>query len=170
MTVDPARSRADAPYAGYVETEQLDGLLEAAGVAGVREILAAFWRSTDGLVAELRGQIAREDRQGAMRSAHALKGSALNVGAIRFAETVRRIEDLCRSGDLAAAGAYATTAEAEYRQTVLAFEDSSPPSGAAEATAHWLKVRNPGARSEKVDPGFSPMRATRHKDGANRRF
>lgn len=123
MTANPVAAYADNPLAGYVETEQLDGLLEAAGVAGVREILAAFWRSTDGLVAELRAQIARGDQQGAMRSAHALKGSALNVGAVRFAETVRRIEELCRSSDLAAAGAYATTADAEYRQTILAFED-----------------------------------------------
>lgn len=123
MTANSVPAYADNPYAGYVETEQLDGLLEAAGVTGVREILAAFWRSTDGLVAELRAQIARGDQQGAMRSAHALKGSALNVGAVRFADTVRRIEDLCRAGDLSAAAAFATTAEAEYRQTILAFED-----------------------------------------------
>jgi HPt (histidine-containing phosphotransfer) domain-containing protein len=123
MAANPVTAYADNPYAGYVETEQLDGLLEAAGVAGVREILAAFWRSTDGLVAELRAQIARGDQQGAMRSAHALKGSALNVGAVRFADTVRRIEELCKAGDLSAAGAFATTADAEYRQTILAFED-----------------------------------------------
>ncbi len=123
MTANPAHAYAENPYAGYVETEQLDGLIEAAGVAGVREILSAFWRSTDGLVAELRAQIARCDMQGAMRSAHALKGSALNVGAVRFADTIRKIEDLCRAGDLPGAGAFATTAEAEYRQTILAFED-----------------------------------------------
>ena len=123
MTANPAHSFADNHYAGYVETEQFDGLLEAAGAAGVREILAAFWRSTDGLVAELRDQIGRGDRANAMRSAHALKGSALNVGAIRFAEAVRRIEDMCKSGDLAAAGAYVSNADSEYRTTILAFED-----------------------------------------------
>lgn len=123
MAADQAHAFAGSPFDGYVETEQLEGLLEAAGVAGVREILAAFWRSTDGLVVELRAQIDRGDRQGAMRSAHALKGSALNVGAIRFAETIRKVEDLCKSDNLSAAAAYTTTAEAEYRQTVLAFED-----------------------------------------------
>lgn len=123
MTVNPAYlSRADS-FAGYVETEQLDGLLDAAGIAGVRDILAAFWRSTDGLVAELHAQILRGDQNGALRSAHALKGSALNVGAIRFAEIVRKIEELCKAGELPAARELATTAETEYQRTILAFED-----------------------------------------------
>ena len=106
-----------------VESVQLDGLIDAAGVDGVREILNAFWRSTDGLVAELKGQLARNDQPGAMRSAHALKGSALNVGASRFAESLKRVEDACRAGDLASAAQLATMAEADYRDTIIAFED-----------------------------------------------
>lgn len=105
-----------------LEVSQIDALVDAAGVEGVREILNAFWRSTEGLAAELKAQLARGDRTGAMRSAHALKGSALNVGAVRFAETLRKVEDACRGGDLVTASALASAGEADYRATINAFE------------------------------------------------
>lgn len=121
MPTQPAPS-ADR-VADLVETAQLDGLIDAAGVDGVREILSAFWRSTDGLVADLKRQLVSSDQAAALRSAHALKGSALNVGASRFAETLRRVEEACRAGDLQSASRFASTAEDDYRDTIVAFED-----------------------------------------------
>lgn len=105
-----------------LDTEQFDGLVDAAGVEGVRDILAAFWRSTDGLIVDLNASLVAPDQQAALRAAHALKGSALNVGAVRFADTLRRLELACKEQDFATARRWAETAGADYRDTVEAFE------------------------------------------------
>ncbi|MBY0423960.1 MAG: Hpt domain-containing protein, partial [Parvularculaceae bacterium] len=120
--MQPAVQNAGLDDADFIEASQLDGLIEAAGVEGVREILGAFWRSTEGLLVELRGQLQRCDRAGASRVAHALKGSALNVGAVRLAETVRKVEDACKADDFVRASLHVSAAEADYRATILAFE------------------------------------------------
>lgn len=86
-----------------LELEQIDGLVAAAGVAGAQEILRAFWQSTETLLEALETQVAAQDAEQAARTAHALKGSAANVGARRLAELARRIEECCKSandGDL----------------------------------------------------------------------
>ncbi len=107
-----------------VDREQLDGLVSAAGVDGTREILAAFWRSTDALLASLKQQIAKGDFAAAARTAHSLKGSALNVGALGLSDAIRRVEERCRSKDWngaseSADGAHQRRAEAEAAYKTL---------------------------------------------------
>ncbi|MEM6414168.1 MAG: Hpt domain-containing protein [Pseudomonadota bacterium] len=82
-----------------IETEQLDGLLAAAGEDGLREILDAFWRSTDELLAALNNQISESDFDEAARTAHAIKGSASNVGAQLLAATAKAVEAACEAKD-----------------------------------------------------------------------
>lgn len=83
--------------------EQIQGLVEAAGVDGAREILETFWRSTTNLLESLTAQVSENTLDAAARTAHAVKGSAANVGAQRLSETASRIEAACKSGDRAAA-------------------------------------------------------------------
>lgn len=105
-----------------LDREQIDSLLAAAGVAGTRDILDAFWRSTDTLFQALRDQLARGDLAEAARTAHALKGSALNVGALRLSGGARAIELSCRGMDGAAALRCLCGAEAHYEETIAAFD------------------------------------------------
>lgn len=79
--------------------EQVDGLVAAAGIDGTHEILEAFWRSTSELLDSLASQITEPDLDPAAQTAHAVKGSAANIGARRLAETATAIEDACRDGD-----------------------------------------------------------------------
>lgn len=123
MSTQPAIRSAEVIDSEFIEASQLEGLIEAAGVDGVREILSAFWRSTDGLLVELRGLVQRSDRTGSARAAHALKGSALNVGAVRFADSVRKVEEACKANDFPRASLHVTAAETDYRATILAFEN-----------------------------------------------
>jgi len=100
-----------------VDFSQIDALLNAAGRDGVLDILQAFWRSTDELAAQLARQLEEGDLNEAARTAHAIKGSAANVGASSLAFSARAIEACCRDGDAVAAlaaieimrGAYANT-------------------------------------------------------------
>lgn len=105
-----------------VDFSQVDALLDAAGREGVMEIMRAFWRSTDDLTARLSRQIDSSDLVEAARTAHAIKGSAANVGASLLASAARTVEAFCKNGDVeAAAGALPTLARSyEIIRTALA--------------------------------------------------
>lgn len=124
MSADPVSLTA-TPAAGHgplLDREQIDGLIAAAGVDGTREIIDTFWRSTDQIIAALRAELGAGDLAAAARSAHALKGSALNVGAMRFSCAARGLEDACKTGDAAAAESRLDTALTHYEETVAAFD------------------------------------------------
>jgi HPt (histidine-containing phosphotransfer) domain-containing protein len=73
-------------------------------------------------MAALKDQLARGDFVEARRTAHSLKGSALNVGAIQLAYAVREIEDACRSGDASHAATRLPGAGQDYKVTFEAFD------------------------------------------------
>lgn len=83
----------------HLHIEQVDGLVAAAGVDGARDILDAFWRSTADLMETLATQVRQNALDLAGQTAHAVKGSAANVGAQRLANTTAAFEEACRSGD-----------------------------------------------------------------------
>jgi HPt (histidine-containing phosphotransfer) domain-containing protein len=113
---------SSATKEALIEAEQIDGLLEIAGVDGVKEILDAFWRSTDQLSADLERSVREGEFVAAARTAHALKGSAANVGANRLAEAARIVEVHSRGGDLPEAKEAIERLAAIYRETREALE------------------------------------------------
>lgn len=84
--------------AGHLQTNQVDGLIAAAGVDGAREIVDAFRRSTEELLEALSAQLRRRDFGAATATAHAVKGSAANVGARRLSQSAAKLEVACRQG------------------------------------------------------------------------
>lgn len=86
-----------------VDFSQIDALLDAAGRDGVNDIMLAFWRSTEKLTRQLRTEIDTEKLIDAARTAHAIKGSAANVGASRLSSSARSVETGCKMNDAAAA-------------------------------------------------------------------
>lgn len=119
MTVQEAT--AEDQGGPCIDQGQIDGLVDAAGIDGALEILAAFWRSTESLLESLRTQLAAAAAEEASRTAHALKGSALNVGAVKLSASVREIEECCRANDTARALSLLADAERHYTDTVQAF-------------------------------------------------
>lgn len=105
-----------------IDWSQIDGLIEVAGVTGVREILDAFWRSTEELSAALKSQIAAGDFAAAARTAHAIKGSSANVGAQMLADAAREIEVYAKSNELKAPEAALATLSRIYGETRAALE------------------------------------------------
>ncbi|MEM9495250.1 MAG: Hpt domain-containing protein [Pseudomonadota bacterium] len=113
----------------HIESEQFDSLLSAAGAAVAKEILAAFSRSTEMLFGEVSDHLAKADYDEAAKSAHALKGSAANVGAKRLAQTALKIEEACRANSLADAQAALAAARDDFSTVWILFEEKL---GAAE--------------------------------------
>lgn len=122
-------SKADRPEAEKpaIDREQIAGLLAAAGTSGAREIISAFWKSTDGLLETLKLQLAAGRLDEAARTAHALKGSALNVGALRISSAARGVEEACRAVDVCAAKRKVGDAEAAYQETAREMDSLIPP-------------------------------------------
>lgn len=83
-----------------VDLQQINGLIDAAGISGAKEIMFAFWRSTDTLMENLDETLSAADYCGAKSAAHALKGSAANVGAAGITDAARQIEAAVNANDL----------------------------------------------------------------------
>ena len=83
----------------HIKISQLNGLIDAAGVDGAREILDAFWRSTQEMLDQLAAEIAEKNLVKAGQTSHAIKGMAANVGAARLSDTVSDLENACRAND-----------------------------------------------------------------------
>ncbi|MEM8770589.1 MAG: Hpt domain-containing protein [Pseudomonadota bacterium] len=89
----------------HIEFDQINGLIAAAGVDGTREIVDAFWRSTIQLGDALAAQVNEGALDAAAKTAHAIKGSAANIGAARLSDSAAMIEIACRENDAAKAAA-----------------------------------------------------------------
>jgi len=100
-----------------VDFSQIDALLEVAGREGVSDIMEAFWRSTDSLTLQLRSLLNERNYADAAKAAHALKGSAANVGAQLLAVAARGIELGCKGSDAEAAGSALQTLQDAYERT-----------------------------------------------------
>ncbi|MEO1015957.1 MAG: Hpt domain-containing protein [Pseudomonadota bacterium] len=105
-----------------LETEQLSALLEAAGPEGLNEIMDAFWRSTEELMSAVRQQSATGDFENAAKTAHALKGSASNIGAALLANLAKAMETACRTNDQGALDASISDANGAVDVTKSAIE------------------------------------------------
>ncbi|MEO1309778.1 MAG: Hpt domain-containing protein [Pseudomonadota bacterium] len=106
--------------ASMIDVEQIDGLLNAAGVETARVVLSSFWSSTADLLASARTAIDLNDFDGLERAGHAIKGAAANVGASRISDAARLMEDAARTADAVAA----TAAVAEIDAAVPAVRDA----------------------------------------------
>jgi len=105
-----------------LDREQIDSLVAAAGIEGALDILDAFRRSTDDLLNRLNADLARGDLAEAARTAHALKGSAANVGAQLLAAAARNVEDACRAQNGASAQESLAGAGSKFEATLAAFK------------------------------------------------
>ena len=85
--------------AAHMDVAQIDSLVAAAGPDGAREILEAFWSSTTSLLQSLEKELHDAAFDIAAQTAHAVKGSAANVGANRLSKRVAMIEIACREGN-----------------------------------------------------------------------
>lgn len=106
----------------HIQLDQVNSLVSAAGVDGARAILEAFQRSTTELLTSMRDGLRGGALVDASRDAHAVKGSAANVGAQLLAETAALIEKACKAGDAASAADMLSDAQARFDLFCVHFE------------------------------------------------
>ncbi|MFO7808691.1 MAG: Hpt domain-containing protein [Planctomycetota bacterium] len=85
-------------YDEVIDTTMLEGLEEALGDEIV-EIVEFFLSDLDGQLEELKDALASEDMEQIRRRAHALKGSASNLGALGLSDLARQIGQSAHEGE-----------------------------------------------------------------------
>lgn len=108
---------------GIIDDEQISMLVQGAGVDAVRPILDAYWESNDELTAALQNGIAANDPEDIARTAHGLKGSSANLGAMAVAARAKEIEMAAKAGDIGAVQTHFAALPAEIAATREAFDE-----------------------------------------------
>jgi HPt (histidine-containing phosphotransfer) domain-containing protein len=78
------------------------------------ELIGIFLDDSPGRLAALDQAVSDDDTEATFNEAHALKGSAAQLGALGLSETCRRIEALGRSGTTEGTAALLQEAHEEY--------------------------------------------------------
>jgi HPt (histidine-containing phosphotransfer) domain-containing protein len=100
----------------------LDGLREACDDEMIAEIVGLFVADVPQRLSTLTAAIAATSAERVSREAHALKNSALAVGAMRMASICDAIEQAARAGSLAGAATQCARVEAEFHVARRALE------------------------------------------------
>jgi HPt (histidine-containing phosphotransfer) domain-containing protein len=108
----------------------LDNLKELGGEEFLMEVIDAFFADAPMLLAMLRRSVDGKDADELRRAAHTLKSNGATLGAERFSELCRELEQRARNGDLEGASELVDRIEREYeplREALVALH-STPAS------------------------------------------
>jgi HPt (histidine-containing phosphotransfer) domain-containing protein len=105
----------DVSSAAWTLPEELSLLAQLGDSDTVREVIAVFQSDTEIRIQKLRTAIAGADAVQARAEAHAIKGSAGQVGATHLSQICREIEAAALRKDLASAGGLLPDLENEFR-------------------------------------------------------
>ncbi|MBA2269066.1 MAG: PAS domain S-box protein [Chthoniobacterales bacterium] len=94
--------------------ERLRDLQEEGEPDLLAELVEMFLPDASARLKTLRGAVKRGDERFVERAAHTLKGSALNMGAVRMSEICAELEEVGRSGDLVRALQLLDQLDAEF--------------------------------------------------------
>jgi len=100
------------------------GELERLGPDVVSEIVQSFVLDVPERLISLRGEVAAQSSSGIVREIHALKGSALAVGATRLARLCAAIERDARAGFLDEAMARSSEIESVFEEVREALREA----------------------------------------------
>jgi HPt (histidine-containing phosphotransfer) domain-containing protein len=88
----------------------------------LRELITIYLADTPKQVTQLEEALARQDTTLVVRSAHTIKGSSGNFGAVEFARLAQQIEAHGKANNLAAAAAALPEFKARYAEVVAALQ------------------------------------------------
>ena len=117
----PSGAPSDSAALPAIDAAVIDALREldeSGGLGLAHELIASFLDGADAAFARVASAVASRDARALGQSAHALKSSTANVGAMRLSACLRELEKLGREGRTAEAPAVFTQASDEYRLAI----------------------------------------------------
>ena len=125
----PEPSASPVPKSPSIDPDilSLDRLTESFGAIDAEAIafLRRFAEDVPGRLTRLDAALLAGDAAAARHEAHALKGSALSIGAVRLGRTASDLQDVLDAGDMDTAALLASSlpdSAAEFRAVVLTLE------------------------------------------------
>ena len=110
---------------------RIEAFSKLGGPSFVRDLVSLFVSGGQSTLARLRALIAANDHAVLRKEAHALKGSALNLGAVRCARAAQELEQAASANDAARWTPLLTALESELGEASAALEriarDIVPP-------------------------------------------
>lgn len=103
--------------------EQLTTLQRISNPRLLRELFSLYQKTLRDKAPILRDAIARADNQALFQSAHALKSSSANVGAVVFSRLLAEIELLGRGGQAGEAAPFLSRFEMEFARVEMAVKE-----------------------------------------------
>lgn len=113
-----------------IDPEAIENLraLDSEGADGfLREIIGIYLEDVPQRLAEIRSALAGADRALLTRSAHTVKGSSANVGAIEVRAIAERLEHRSKSEELPPLAAVADELDAAFARAKAALASYVPP-------------------------------------------
>jgi HPt (histidine-containing phosphotransfer) domain-containing protein len=101
----------------------LQQLQECGEAALVEELIVMFETDTAERLELLARAVEAADHAGVRRESHTIKGSALQVGAVRVADVCRRMEDVCRQTEVEARKPQPDDMALMFRALIRSFDE-----------------------------------------------
>ena len=134
VVIPPVAPTFDKDDVKVLEMSRIDAFFKLGGVGFVRDLVALFVSGGQAALDRFKVAAAAFDAPGMKRESHALRGSALNLGAARLAKLAEQVEGLSGRGEGAAAKALVGELETQLGQAVGAMREAlrglEPPPGA----------------------------------------
>jgi CheY-like chemotaxis protein/HPt (histidine-containing phosphotransfer) domain-containing protein len=118
----PAVENGNAPAVRH----RLDELRAEVGGEVLASLVEMFLADAMSRIEKLHRELAEQDAFGVHETAHALKGSCLNLGAVHLARLCSEIEDLGEEGRLAEVPALLAQVDTEYESVRAELEAEAP--------------------------------------------
>ena len=106
-----------------IDPSVLDALFELQQAGSpdlVKQVVQAYLESSTELATKLHAAIDSGDAEGVVASAHTLKSSSANVGAMKLADLCKTLETVGREGDLSAAPEHQQHVQREFERVIEA--------------------------------------------------
>lgn len=110
----------------YVDTDTLEGLIDAIDFDGVKELLNAYVLSTQDVITNLKKADEEEDLENIRFFAHRLKGSSGTLGLTSMQELGKEIETFAKAHDIDSARADIDKVEGEFSKAIEALKQNYP--------------------------------------------
>ena len=110
-----------------IDTASLDNIRSLKGVGGarmVKRVVNLYLSNSAMLIEDLRLALSLEDAEAVRQSAHALKSSSQNVGALGLVTLCQRLEEMGRRGELQNTQEQMSELDDLYPKTVLALKNA----------------------------------------------
>ena len=117
-----SRTETDLAAGGTIDTSAFDRIRQLQNPTLLRRMIELYLQETPRIIGTMQDAADKFDKEILRRSAHHLKSSSANLGALKLAALCRQLEGLARNGDASAWATKVAEIDAEFSRAQAVFE------------------------------------------------